>query len=60
MADLKEFTELPGLIFTHPLTIDFESVVGIPPTTMPLGDYCPAGPKPVEVAERAGSSGIPL
>jgi hypothetical protein len=39
MADLKEFTTLPGLVFTDPVTIDFESVVGIPPTTMALGDY---------------------
>jgi SnoaL-like protein len=39
MADLKEFTELPGLVFTDAVTIDFESVVGIPPATIPLGDY---------------------
>lgn len=39
IADLKEFTELPGRVFTDPLTLDFESVAGIPPTTMPLGDY---------------------
>ncbi|MFI7447457.1 nuclear transport factor 2 family protein [Nonomuraea sp. NPDC049714] len=39
IADLKEFTKLPGLVFTDPLTLDFESVAGIPPTTMPLGDY---------------------
>jgi hypothetical protein len=39
IADLKEFTELPGLVFTDPLTLDFESVAGIPPTTMPRGDY---------------------
>ena len=39
IADLKEFTELPGLVFTDPLTIDFESVVGMPPATVPLADY---------------------
>ncbi|MEU8616178.1 nuclear transport factor 2 family protein [Actinoplanes sp. NPDC048791] len=39
IADLKEFTELPGLVFTDPLTIDFESVAGIPPMTVPLSDY---------------------
>jgi hypothetical protein len=39
MADLKEFAELPGRVFTDPLTLDFESVAGIPVTTMPLGDY---------------------
>lgn len=39
VADLKEFTELPGLVFTDPLTLDFESVAGLPPTTVPLGDY---------------------
>ncbi|MET8004497.1 nuclear transport factor 2 family protein [Nonomuraea glycinis] len=39
IADLKEFTELPGLVFTDPLTLDFGSVADIPPMTMPLGDY---------------------
>jgi hypothetical protein len=39
IADLKEFTELPGLVFTDPLTLDFESVAGIPPMTVPLRDY---------------------
>lgn len=39
IADLKEFTELPRLVFTDPLTLDFESVAGIPPMTTPLGDY---------------------
>lgn len=38
IADLKEFTELPSLVFTDPLTVDFEAVVGIPPT-LPLTDY---------------------
>jgi hypothetical protein len=39
IADLKEFTELPGLVFTDTLTLDFGSVADIPPMTMPLGDY---------------------
>ncbi len=39
IADLKEFTELPGLVLTDPLTLDFESVAGIPPMTLPLSDY---------------------
>ncbi|NKY59941.1 nuclear transport factor 2 family protein [Nocardia flavorosea] len=39
IADLKEFTDLPRLVFTDPLTLDFESVAGIPPMTTPLGDY---------------------
>ncbi|MET8795817.1 nuclear transport factor 2 family protein [Nocardia sp. NPDC004568] len=39
IADLKEFTELPRRVFTDPVTVDFESVSGIPPTTVPLGDY---------------------
>ncbi|MDT8913985.1 nuclear transport factor 2 family protein [Amycolatopsis sp. PS_44_ISF1] len=44
-ADLSDFTNLagftgsPGLVFTDPLTIDFESVAGTPPMTVPLGDY---------------------
>ncbi|HEX6345632.1 nuclear transport factor 2 family protein [Umezawaea sp.] len=39
IADLKEYTELPGLVFTDPVTLDFESVAGIPPMTVPLADY---------------------
>lgn len=39
IADLKEFTELPRVVFNDPITVDFESVAGIPPTTVPLGDY---------------------
>ncbi|WP_063061193.1 nuclear transport factor 2 family protein [Nocardia sienata] len=39
IADLKEFTELPRRVFTDPVTVDFESVSGIPPTIVPLGDY---------------------
>jgi hypothetical protein len=39
IADLKEFTELPGLVYTDPLTLDFGSVADIPPMTIPLADY---------------------
>ena len=39
IADLKEYDELPGLVFTDPVTLDFSSVAGIPPMTVPLGDY---------------------
>jgi hypothetical protein len=39
IADLKEFTKLPGLVFTDPLTLDFSSVADIPPMTVPLSDY---------------------
>lgn len=39
IADLKEFTELPGRVFTDPLTLDFSSVGDIPPMTTPLADY---------------------
>jgi hypothetical protein len=39
IADLKEFTELPGLVHTDPLTLDFSSVADIPPMTVPLRDY---------------------
>jgi SnoaL-like protein len=39
IADLKEFTELPGLVFTDPLTLDFSAVADIPPSTTPLADY---------------------
>jgi SnoaL-like domain len=39
IADLKEFTELPGLVFTDPVTLDFSSVADIPLMTVPLADY---------------------
>jgi hypothetical protein len=39
IADLKEYEKLPSLVFTDPLTLDFESVVGLPPMTTPLRDY---------------------
>ncbi|MDX6740631.1 nuclear transport factor 2 family protein [Actinocorallia sp. A-T 12471] len=39
VVDLKEFTELPGLVYADPVTLDFTSVVGLPATTVPLGDY---------------------
>jgi hypothetical protein len=39
IADLKEFGSLPGLVFTDPLTLDFSSVTGLPPMTVPLAAY---------------------
>jgi hypothetical protein len=39
IADLKDFTDRPGRVFTDPVTLDFSSVAGIPPMTVPLGDY---------------------
>ncbi len=39
VSDLKEFTELPGRVFTDPLTLDFGSVADVPPMTVPLADY---------------------
>jgi hypothetical protein len=39
IADLKEFTELPGLVLTDPLTLDFSAVADIPPMTTPLREY---------------------
>jgi SnoaL-like domain len=42
LSDLKEYTRLPRLVFTDPVAIDFESVVGSPATTLPLDDYIEA------------------
>jgi hypothetical protein len=39
IADLKDFGALPALVHTDPLTIDFSSVTGMPPMTVPLDDY---------------------
>ncbi|GAA3959835.1 nuclear transport factor 2 family protein [Actinoplanes auranticolor] len=39
IADLKQFTELPRLVFTDPVTLDFESVAGIPEMTLPVDVY---------------------
>lgn len=39
IADMKSFEELPRLVHTDPITLDFESVAGIPPTSTPLDDY---------------------
>ena len=39
IADLKEFTTLPGRVFTDALTLDFGSVTGMPEMTIPLADY---------------------
>jgi SnoaL-like protein len=37
-VDQKEFTHLPSLVCTDPLTIDFEAATGMPPVTAPLRD----------------------
>lgn len=42
MADLKEFTDLPALVYTDTVAVDFESVTGMPPMTVPVGDYVEA------------------
>lgn len=42
IADLKEFTELPGLVLDDPVTIDFKSVGDIPVMTVPLSSYVEA------------------
>ncbi|MBL7258932.1 nuclear transport factor 2 family protein [Paractinoplanes lichenicola] len=39
IANLKDFTGRPGRVFTDPLALDFESVTGISPATVPLADY---------------------
>ncbi|MDR7276993.1 nuclear transport factor 2 family protein [Catenuloplanes atrovinosus] len=39
IADLRDFTDLPGRVFTDPIALDFESVAGVPPMTVPLSDY---------------------
>jgi hypothetical protein len=39
IADLKEFANLPRLVYTDQVTLDFGSVAGIPPMTVPLADY---------------------
>jgi hypothetical protein len=39
IADLKEFSVLPGLVYTDSVTMDFETVVGTPPATVSLTDY---------------------
>jgi len=39
VADLKQFTDLPGLVLTDPVTLDFSSVVEVPPMTLPLPQY---------------------
>ncbi len=30
---------MPGRVFTDPVTLDFESVAGLPPMTVPLAAY---------------------
>ncbi|AGL13578.1 nuclear transport factor 2 family protein [Actinoplanes sp. N902-109] len=39
IADLKDFNDLPRRVFTDPITLDFASVAGIPPMSLPLSDY---------------------
>jgi len=39
IADQKDFTDLPRVVFTDPLTLDFSAVADIPPMTTPLADY---------------------
>ena len=39
IADLKSFDALPRKVFTEDLTLDFESVTGMPPMTVPLDSY---------------------
>ncbi|GHH42127.1 hypothetical protein FHS35_000760 [Streptomyces umbrinus] len=39
IADKREFTELPRLVFTDPLTLDFESVTSMAPMETPLDAY---------------------
>ncbi|WP_439660238.1 nuclear transport factor 2 family protein [Lentzea sp. HUAS TT2] len=42
IADLKEFDTLPRKVFTDELTMDFESVTGMPEMTIPLDTYIEA------------------
>ncbi|MCA1219099.1 nuclear transport factor 2 family protein [Streptomyces sp. 8L] len=39
IADLKDFTRLPSLVYTDSVTLDFSSVMGLPPMTVPLNEY---------------------
>ncbi len=39
IADRKQFDDLPTQVFTDPVTVDFSSVAGIPPMTVPLASY---------------------
>ena len=39
LSDLKDYTRLPRLVFTDPVTVDFQSVSGSLPATLPLDDY---------------------
>ncbi|MGC0379048.1 nuclear transport factor 2 family protein [Streptomyces sp. SAI-229] len=42
IAGLKDFTRLPSLVHGDPVTLDFSSVVGLPPMTVPLDEYVQA------------------
>ncbi|WP_205215135.1 nuclear transport factor 2 family protein [Amycolatopsis albispora] len=39
LADLKQFSELAGRVYTDEVTLDFESVTGMPPMAVPVGQY---------------------
>ncbi|MFD7508606.1 nuclear transport factor 2 family protein [Streptomyces sp. NPDC059853] len=39
IADLKDFTRLPSLVYADEVTLDFSSVIGLPPMTVPLDAY---------------------
>ncbi|GAA2265952.1 hypothetical protein GCM10010145_35270 [Streptomyces ruber] len=41
IADLREFTALPHQVYADPVTLDFASVIGLPPMTVPLAEYLP-------------------
>lgn len=38
IADLEDFTRLPSLVYSDPVTLDFSSVIGLPPMTVPLDE----------------------
>ncbi len=39
IADLKDFSSLPALVCTDSVTLDFSSLSGLPPMTVPLDEY---------------------
>lgn len=39
IADQKSYDDLPRLVHTDPVVLDFQSVAGIAPMEMPLDDY---------------------
>ncbi|MCK1795035.1 nuclear transport factor 2 family protein [Streptomyces sp. XM4193] len=42
IADLKDFTRRPYLVHSDSVTLDFSSVVDMPPMTVPLDEYVQA------------------